>query len=230
MVITFKGLSIKPTFIPRTGLQLWLKADAITGLSDGDPVSTWTDQSGNGNDATQQTAANKPLYKTNIVNGKPVVRFDGTSDLLATANTMVSRTIFAVAELDGAVAAGFNYLVSNGNDFLDIRWQSSGGLNLYRGNNNTNINDFTNANGLFFINGVATDAITLGEFHIVSATLGSLATNGGTAQKIEISTYFMSRYWDGDIAEIIIYNVALSTSERQSVEHYLANKYGIALS
>ena len=54
---------------------LWLKADAIQGLADGQTVNTWTDSSGNGNSPT--TTVGTPIYKTNIVNGKPVVRFAG---------------------------------------------------------------------------------------------------------------------------------------------------------
>jgi hypothetical protein len=33
--------------------------------------------------------------------------------------------------------------------------------------------------------------------------------------------------WAGDIAEVIVYNRALSNSERATVEGYLANKYGL---
>ena len=65
-----------PPFDPSTitGCKLWLKADSLA-LSDGAAVSTWPDSSGLSNDATQATAGNKPIYKTSIVNGKPVVRF-----------------------------------------------------------------------------------------------------------------------------------------------------------
>ena len=62
-----------------TGLALWLKADAITGLNNGDPVGTWPDSSGLGNDFSQSTAANKSIYLTNIQNGLPVVNFDITA-------------------------------------------------------------------------------------------------------------------------------------------------------
>ncbi|GAI04875.1 unnamed protein product, partial [marine sediment metagenome] len=57
---------------------LWLRADDLS-YSDNDPVSTWTDTSGNNYDATQ-AGTNRPFYKDNIVNGKPIVRFDGTED------------------------------------------------------------------------------------------------------------------------------------------------------
>ena len=35
--------------------------------------------------------------------------------------------------------------------------------------------------------------------------------------------------WDGDIAELIIYGVPLSDSERETVRDYLATKYAITI-
>ena len=84
-----------------SGLKLWLKADAITGLSDGDPVTTWSDSSGQGNDATQSTAGQKPLYKTAIQNSLPAVRFDATDDVLKTQadGTLKPFSLFAVIKV-----------------------------------------------------------------------------------------------------------------------------------
>src|SRR5688572_5561243 len=70
-------------------LKRWFKADAITGLADSDPVTTWTDSSGTAN-VTQATAAKKPTYRTNVINSLPVVRFDGTDDLLTGLTTGLS--------------------------------------------------------------------------------------------------------------------------------------------
>jgi hypothetical protein len=58
---------------------LCLDARFISGLSDADPVSTWSDRSRNAANATQ-TGAERPEYKTAIQGGQPVVRFDGTDD------------------------------------------------------------------------------------------------------------------------------------------------------
>ncbi len=69
-------------------LQLWLKADAITGLNNNDPVSTWVDSSVNGRNATQSGAA-RPTYITSALNGKPVIRFDGSVDYMAVADNDV---------------------------------------------------------------------------------------------------------------------------------------------
>ena len=51
----------------------------LSGLSNNDAVSTWSSRTGT-NDATQATAASKPIYKTNQLNGNPVLEFDGSND------------------------------------------------------------------------------------------------------------------------------------------------------
>lgn len=95
---SFRDMPSSPT--------VWFDASQLTGLSDGDGVSSWTDLSGNGYHATQSTTDYKPLYKTNIQNGLPVVRFDGSNDVLGisgSASTLkflhsTDSTIFAVAK------------------------------------------------------------------------------------------------------------------------------------
>lgn len=64
--------------IPVTsGLRLLLDASTISG-SDGDLISAWADQSGQGNNATNgSSAAYRPTYKTNIFGANPAVRFGG---------------------------------------------------------------------------------------------------------------------------------------------------------
>lgn len=56
-------------------------------LSDGTGVGTWTDLSGS-NNATQATSANQPTFKTNILNGNPILRFDGTNDQFSLTSTV----------------------------------------------------------------------------------------------------------------------------------------------
>ena len=76
-------LAIAPSFyaasMPTNGLNVWLKADAIAGLTNGDFVSSWDDSSGNGNHATNSTAIKQPTYRTNVVNDLPAVRFNESS-------------------------------------------------------------------------------------------------------------------------------------------------------
>jgi len=59
-------------------------------------VTTWYDQSGNGNDATQSTQASQPLLiragVTNVVNGKAALDFDGVNDVLKGGGSLVLNT------------------------------------------------------------------------------------------------------------------------------------------
>lgn len=65
-----------PSFLPAGNLSGWYKADAITGLSDGAEVASWTDSSGRGNTLTQTISGAKPSYQTNELNSLPILRFD----------------------------------------------------------------------------------------------------------------------------------------------------------
>lgn len=47
--------------------------------TDGTAIQTWSDLAGT-NDLTQSTSGYRPVYKTNIFNGNPAIRFDGTDD------------------------------------------------------------------------------------------------------------------------------------------------------
>lgn len=67
---------------PVPGATLWLRADSLTGVSSGDGIATWTDSSGAGNAATQTTAGSRPTYQTGQLNGKPVVRFNGSTQFM----------------------------------------------------------------------------------------------------------------------------------------------------
>ena len=64
--------------------KLWLKGDGgaftdlgVTQATNGQQVRQWNDRSGNNNHATQNTAANRPLFKANSANGQPGLRFTG---------------------------------------------------------------------------------------------------------------------------------------------------------
>jgi hypothetical protein len=96
-----------PSEVTSQTLEGWWKADALS-LSDNDPVSSWTDSSGNARHLTQGTGSIQPTYKTNIVGGLPAVRFDGTGDVLLVPNFMSgfsAAEAFLVFKLDADLPA-----------------------------------------------------------------------------------------------------------------------------
>src|SRR5207302_2671431 len=70
-------------FTPKSlsGLVSWFDSTKITGLSDRAAISTWLDQSAMSNNLSG-SGASRPIYKTNIQNGLPVVRADGIASKL----------------------------------------------------------------------------------------------------------------------------------------------------
>jgi hypothetical protein len=105
------------------GLYFRLDASAITGLVDGDKVATWVDTGSAMKNATQSVEGAKPTYKTNILNGKPVVRFDGTDDTMVIASSTSSfnflhnaqATVFIVSKpgVSSDPNARYVYLTNN---------------------------------------------------------------------------------------------------------------------
>jgi hypothetical protein len=73
------GSTPDASFIPTdvSGLQYWYDASQHTGLADGALCPTIPDFSGLVRNLSNGTAGQQAVYKTNIVNGKPVYRFDG---------------------------------------------------------------------------------------------------------------------------------------------------------
>ncbi len=79
--------------LPLSDLSLWLKADtAVTRQSTNNGVQYWFDQSGAHNDASQGTAANQPQWLDNVMNGRPVVRFDANSRYFSLPNLLNGAT------------------------------------------------------------------------------------------------------------------------------------------
>lgn len=88
------------------GATLALDSRRISGLNDGDRVGSWTDSSRSSNTPTQSTVEDRPIYKTAIQGGQPVVRFDGYDALYKQAN------LSTVNELTIQVLVKFNNTTS----------------------------------------------------------------------------------------------------------------------
>lgn len=234
------------------GLKLWLDASTISGLVDSDPVTTWTDLSGNGNDATQSTAAAKPTYKTNIINGRPVVRFDGVDDYLSSTGVVSGfaaqdqpLTVFAVVKAnDISVNRAIWSLGSSGSNYPYLWHYIAATSPNY---NATRRDDAASATKDFPTNAVpgATTASAVVTTVSTTGTIGNIYVNGtllNAAADVDVGvstfTYLgigaqvrsiVNNFLAGDIAEFAFYNRVLAPIERQRVERYLGTKYGVAV-
>jgi hypothetical protein len=232
-----------------SGLQLWLDAadsgtlfDATTGGSlvaaDG-TVKRWEDKSGNARHATEAT--NGPTRKLAIQGGKDVLRFNGTTQFLQGSSTPTSgnvRTVFLVAKSDTS-AGGETFQIGTrpGNSWAGfiVRCTYSSPTSFIGGDITTN--NLTIANTQLAITSafsaclVQSSTSSFSYFHngVSYSVTGSLASFNAAAG------YFVGKvrsdtdlgFLDGDICEIIVYDSALSSTNREAVETYLLAKWGI---
>ena len=202
----------------KEGQMLWLRADAGVVKDENNLVSSWTDESGNHNNATA-SGRSRPLFVANQANGLPVIRFDGVDDFMSFNEISTMRTIFLVVKHDSGKSAGYEIILGHHtlyNFCGDI------GTNLFASNN---ISTYIK-NGQDFVNGIATAPDSMAK--PANYSIISLVTTGNvTAEYITNDGNYPGRYWNGDYAEILIYDKALSETGRQTAEEYLMEKYGI---
>lgn len=211
------------------GMMVWFEADAITGLNDGDAVSTWPDSSSNGSDLTQSTGSNKPVYKTGIVNGRPVVRFDGTDDKMATEALTQAQPItsFVVARTNAPAGGSHHTLWSNGSGGIQHYLTLTDGFHsMWGGSALTGTTDRTQ--GWHVFEAVYNGASSVGAIDgITDPAVGNVGAGDFSASALQVGTNNAS-FLGGDVAEVILYDSELSADDREAVRGYLLLKYGIA--
>lgn len=229
------GKSSSGVFSPDqlAGLQVWLKADSLA-LNDNDPVASWLDSTSNHIDVLQGIAGSKPLFKTNIINGKPIVRFDGIDDVLeSTAILIVPQplTAFAVSKF---IQAGTNDSIFDSNNSTQratIYKQNTDKLSFFAGTEVPEAVAETIPTAFFYLSGIfngASSKLYKNGINISSGNVGAQGLGNERTSTFRVgSANAGTSFYHGDIAEIIIYNSALSDTDRQSVETYLKNKYGL---
>lgn len=231
--------SLPSAFNPASiaGIKLHLKADAIAGLTDGQAVSSWPDSSGNGFNATQGSGSYQPIYKTNIKNGMPIVRFDGADDYLGVVNGAISDitsecTIFAVTATsvrtnftfvaipdDGANRLGTHTPWTDGTLYWDYGNLSAGGRcsGAWGGTNGVFYQwTYLTGGSNMKVKKNKTELLNLGSSSSFNASGKTLQIGGGSGVFVQ-----------GDIAELIFYKRRLTIDEIASVENYLSTKYNI---
>jgi Mor family transcriptional regulator len=203
-------------------------------------ITTWNDLSGNGVNLSQATSADEPAYLTNSINGLGTVKFNGAGpdymvgSLSAAPGNGAQHTIFVV----GSGAAGF-----------------SGAFLGYSGAASSNSNSAvgtapgTSTSAAWWFGGWGQDTAYSGGTNNGSAHLFTKIFNGstitgdfdgsaifsisGTYNLTDAHVYVgvqdaaLDQPLGGYIGEIVIYNVALSQTNYQIVEGYLACKWGL---
>jgi hypothetical protein len=237
--------------VPTNGLALWLKADAITGKSNGQALSAW-DNSSPVTYLDYLVAApsgKEPTYIDGSASfaGKPVVRFDGVNDVLNVSNFVMAVpdvTVFVVGEFSGGNSfimeqspnswgnAGFYVLFggSAGSTEGNVlrtgtgmgRWGNFGTYDISAPVFTAFQYDATPDTWSAWTNGAALPSITPACYGgDPPAPLAGGATDTLKIMRLEYNNTFRA----GDVAEVLVYTAALNQSDRQLVEGLLAWKY-----
>ncbi len=228
-------------------LDLWLNANAISGLSNGSSVSTWNDASTAGNNLTQ-SATERPTWQRDVLNGNASVRFDGFNDSLISANATLnqSHTIFYVANISsittGANASVFQYApsVSGVSVVESVVFQANASIRRLRMQMNgidtfaTAPNNTTSLYSTFVGTQIRNGNSDLRSY--INNQLNQSVTTPSTDftttnMKFRLGTHTSSgQNLNGDIFEVLIYNRALTDSEINQVNSYLLVKYLFSIS
>jgi hypothetical protein len=249
-------LPFNPASIP--GCQLWLDAADTSSilLSGSSNVSLWIDKSNTGTTATptrgpsgnQITYVTVDTYRGVYINNNGSVGYNSStySQLTVQSNfqTTADYSVFAVVNLSNVPAGEYQTIYANARgDSGETRTPNFGaGMSLEFNADSANrmINGAFIGTGRLqtalissssaltaYTNTTAYGSVTNG-FTRVSTDVGALPMIGGTFGAVGGGSD--NRFTTGYFHEILVYNTALSTIQRQKVEGYLAHKWGLQTS
>lgn len=229
-------------------------AGTTLATTDGTSIALWKDKSGNSRNLAQSTSGNRPVLKKAVVNSLDGIRFDGTNDYLDYATNIrpsaysvfvvVNKTTTSSVTFCGAsdtagngharyfeISSGFyatndiGIITGNGTDsYKGLYTQNSAG-NLIVNNTPTVLSMTSSVTGsgttLELFKNNSAPATT-----VIGANITSVAAVNRNFAVGRLGDY-NGNYLQGDIYEILIYNSALTTTQRQQVESYLNTKWKV---
>jgi hypothetical protein len=203
-------------------------------------VTRWYDQSGNGNDATQNTAGSQPIIYDRVAaavvteNGKPALDFLGlnnpfrltssfssasqpnTAVVISTLATDVVNNNKDLIGLDGSINNSMLFSFQQ-NNYTPDEWQAYAGT-LYQtntasdGNQNIHFGLFNGASSAYHLNGTSIGSGDFGSASVAGLSIGSNAAN--------------QAHWAGTIQEVIFYPSDQS-SNRTGIETNIDDYFSI---
>lgn len=206
-----------------SNLKLWLDASSLS-LNNNDPVNLWSDISGNAYNASQSTSSRQPTFLTNQINGLPTVKFDGTDDLLSFSSNFTSGdiTYFMINRSSspnlGIVFVSQKHLVLSESNLISTLYTSPNVR--YR---------MSRPNNTFSIFSFQTDGTISGStLDLKSGNISVSYTRNSLANRTSTSIgNFASLPFNGDIAEVLIYDEVLNGAKRKIIGEYLGAKYNL---
>lgn len=224
---------------PTAGMSIWLEANigVLDGsgnpCTDGVAVATWQDQSGNGHDATQVSSGSRPIFKTGILAGLPIVRCAGANNLTHNLGLVGAMSYFGVVKRSGGVASFqqsiqcLNISTSGGvpnplsprtfgvnwGAYVSNEWESAFSVD---GTWRVIGSVYRTGTDFDFITGTTVDTKSGGSGFYPGDGIDRRCVGGRSGE-----------FFTGDIAELLAYSSALSTANRTATMAYLSSKYSL---
>jgi hypothetical protein len=228
-----RGRAIAGLWTPaQISTALWLDAaDASTLTLNGSTVSQWADKSGNGRNVVQAVASSQPTSNARTLNGLNVLDFN--SDFLRYSTPFVTINtpwlVYSVITFDNFTSNPV-YIGLKGAQITHMGYTVGGNIQVY----NDTIGTVALAGSVITAN---TPALVGVQYDTTNLTgLYNGAAQGSPAVTLPADTEFfnignhsngISNPFDGTIGEIVFIQSAVSLSNRQKLEGYLAWKWGL---
>ena len=217
------------------GLALWLDAaDADFVSVVNNRVSEWSDKSVNKRHFFQSLKANRPI-NSNVLNDLNVVTFDGSNDaMLGSFELNPVYTLFVVlnargASSDGRIFTALNHAVDTDSaGFIPCATQNGTKVGVRIGSSYFGEQEITTYLPAVYSLSLSADSFTTRLNGSNAVTEDSNVVGNFTRFAIGSSrSDYASGAFNGDVAEIVIYNRVLNDAERQQVEAYLMHRWGV---
>lgn len=225
-----------PYLINPLALRLWLKADRAE-YNDKQPVISISNSTDDIINFAQLENASElaPTLVTNVINNRPILRFDGINDFLTSTTSSIHTT------------EGLSIIVVGKSNSNNTNQTYIGKFNT-----TTNLKEWRLQNDEF---NIVNDTVTLGDpnnnttnFKIITAIWepnspqlsislnnSTIYTNTGTniiaitQEPIIVGSFLQGStgFLNGDIAELLVFNKKLTTDELNKVRAYMNTKYQI---
>jgi len=220
------------------GKRRWGNPSSLS-LNDGDAIATFTDSSSAAQDIANGTAAQRPTYKTAILNGYPIARFDGGDQLFSgTFSFGASPAGLSYACVYRFTAASaFQMVQTYSLNNWELMHNAAGDVPSFNYDTGAGTNLLVSSTGAVATN---TWVIVIATFDDATNTVEIFVngTSGGSAINAAASpsaggTYALgargggSFFMAGDIAQEIVGDRAWSTTDRQKLEGYFAHRFGL---
>ena len=213
-------------FSPRqiSGLGLWLDAADSSTVSGTSPITAWTDKSGAGRTVTITSG---PTYGTTSRGGNRTMSFNN--------NTITTSIASAVGTGDFTLVAVWYQSAAGTNTVLSLGTVASSSQSLGFSGNKYNFYQFGDVNESAYSTATPSWVVQIGtrigsvKKVYINGNIGTIPSS--TSYDVSVTTVTIGKgdnfAISGEIGEILIYTGTMSDTNRQLLESYLAQKWGL---